>query len=39
MDNKAVDKCPFVFDFVPNHYKVEIVLEDPFQLKYCHDKI
>ena len=43
MCDKAVDKCPFVFDSVSNQYKTQeifekMVSEDPFNLKYCHDR-
>ena len=43
MCDKAVDKCPFVFDSVSNQYKTQeifekMVSEDPFNLEYCHDR-
>ena len=43
MCDKAVDKCPFVFDSVPNQYKTQEMCnknlsEDPLKLKYCHDR-
>ena len=43
MSHKAVDKCPFVFDYVPDQYKPQemcdkIVSDDLFKLKYCHDR-
>ena len=39
----VVDKCPFMFDFVPDHYKTQdmcdkFVSEKPFKLEYCHDR-
>ena len=43
MGDKAIDKYPFVFDFVPDQYKTQemcdtIVSNYPFKLKYCHHK-
>ena len=43
MCDKAVDKCPFVFDSVPDQYKTQEMCnknlsEDPLKLKYCHDR-
>ena len=43
MCDKAVDKCPFVFDSVLNQYKTQemcdkIVSDDPCKLKYSHDR-
>ena len=43
MCDEAVDRCPFAFDFTCNQYKTKemrdkIVSEDPFKLKYCHDR-
>ena len=43
MCDKAVDKCPFVSDSVPNQYKTQEMcnknlFEDPLKLKYCHDR-
>ena len=43
MCSKAVDKCPFAFDSVPDQYKTQemcdkIVSDDSFKLKYCHIK-
>ena len=41
--DKVVDRCPFVFDSIPDQYKTQemfdkIVSEDPFKSKYCHDR-
>ena len=41
--DKAVDTFSFVFDFVPDWDTTQklsdkVVSEDPFLLKYCHDK-
>ena len=43
MWDKAVDRCPFLFDSVPDQYKTQetcdkVVCEDPFELKHCHDR-
>lgn len=42
MCDKAVDKCSFVFDSVPNENKTQgmcnkILYVVAFELKYCHD--
>ena len=41
--DEAVDTCPFVFASVPDRYITQelwdkVVSEDPFMLKYWHDK-
>ena len=43
MCNEALNICPVVFASVPDWYLTKIlcdkfVSEDPFMLKYCHDK-
>ena len=43
MCDKAVDKCPFVFDSVPDQYKTQemcdkLVSEDPVKLEYSHNR-
>ena len=43
MCNKAVDTCPFVFDFPLDWYRTQeicnkIVSKKPFKLKYCLDR-
>ena len=41
MCDKAVDTCSFVFDSVCDQYMIQELCdksEDPFTLKYCHDK-
>ena len=43
MSDKAVNTCPFIFDFVPDGYMTQklcykIISEESFLLKYCLDK-
>ena len=40
MCDKAIDTGPFVFDSVPDQYKIQqkIVFKEPVMLKYCHDR-
>lgn len=42
MCDKAVDKCHFVFDSLPDQHKTKemwhkLVSEDYFKFQYCHD--
>ena len=43
MSDKSVDTCLLVHDSVPDQYLTQelwdnVVPEDPFLLKFCHDK-
>ena len=43
MCDKTVEKCPFVFDSVPDQYKTQelcdrAISKDPFMLAYCSDR-
>ena len=43
MCDKAVNKCHFVFDSIPDQFKTQemrnkIIFDGPFKLKYCHDR-
>ena len=43
MCNKAVNRCVFVFDSIPDRYKTQkmryrVVSGDPFLFVYCPDK-